>query len=143
MAGHIWLLARNDTGQPFYTSDAPVVRHANDPSWAGGMGLASHGIEVVFPLTPRYALVMAERTFFPRLQFLDGKTLMLNPAGVSFYNGLQIIHSRRQVYCSEDKFDQVRDFATKYPHAFDPDRMQVEATTGPPKSGDPGHRPPA
>jgi hypothetical protein len=141
LAGHIWFVAQNDTDQPLYTSDAPVVRHAHDSSWAGGMGLASRGIEVVFPLTPRYALVMAERTFFPRLQHLDGESLPLSPAGVASYNGLQIMHSRRQVYCSEDKFDQVRDFATKCPDAFNPDRMQVEASTGPPGSGDPGHHP--
>jgi hypothetical protein len=54
---HIWIVGINDTPQPFYTSDTPIVKrsHFNEPG-KSHTGLGSPGIEINFPLSPKYAL---------------------------------------------------------------------------------------
>ena len=44
------------------------------------------------------------------------------PAGVELYNRLQAANSYRWVFCSADKFDQVRDLIKQLPEVCDPDR---------------------
>jgi hypothetical protein len=64
----------NDTGQPFYTSDHPVVRRANLTQ--GGrrlVGVRDPGIEFVFPLDSRHILLIPERAYFADWRRLDNK----------------------------------------------------------------------
>ncbi len=130
---HIWLVGRNDTTQPLYTSDAPVFRHPHvqHPLLGGGAGLTSLGVEIFLPLTPRYVLILCERTYFlPRLRVKEGGIISLDANGVRFYNGMQIVGSRRQIYCSEDKFGLVREAANENPELFNPDRQRFQVMNG-------------
>ena len=124
LLGHIWLIAQNDTSQPLFTSDAPVILypHVSHPLY-GGSGFASRGVEILFPLSSRYVLVLRERSYFATLGgATDGTLLRLRLESVAFYNGFQICESYRQIYSSEDRFDQVRELIEQFPAICDRER---------------------
>lgn len=125
---HIWFVGVNDTEQPFYTSDNPVVRrgHYHDPC-RNFSGLASPGIEIALPLSPRCILVLCERTAFRHYRKLDCKSVSLNSENVSYYNSLQISQSHRQIYCSSEEFDLAKRICNEHPEicVANRDRLQV------------------
>lgn len=127
LLGHIWFIGINDTGQPFYTSDSPVVRraHYRDP-FRSYAGLASEGIEIVLPLTPWHNLVLCERTAFKQYKGLDCKTLDLNLDNVKYYNSLQVDQSYRQIYCSSNDFELALKICEERPEICSSDRDRVE-----------------
>jgi hypothetical protein len=125
---HIWLVGDNQTDHPLYTSDAPVVRHSHLqgvhlPSW----GIASRGIEVAFPLTPRYVLMIVERVVFADKASEEFSLLPLEPAHVDFYNWMQVMQSHQRVFCPDDRFDLARRILDVQPEAGDPGRQRVVA----------------
>jgi hypothetical protein len=127
LMNHIWVVGRNDTRQPLYFSDAPVTRypHVNNPFL--GTGLMTKGVEINFPLSSRYLLMICERTTFAeKYANHEGRMTALEDENVKFYNGLQIWNCRRQIYCSQDKFDLVKRYAAKDPEIFDVDRERFE-----------------
>src|SRR5258706_11036130 len=75
---HIWWVGLNKTPYPFWTSDNPVVKceHKKEP-FKSNLGLGSAGIEIAFPLTPKYILVLADRTYHRNFASLDGQTSRL------------------------------------------------------------------
>jgi hypothetical protein len=124
---HIWVVGRNETTQPLFFSDAPVTRYAHIPSQFGGAGLATVGVQIDFPISSKYILMMYERTHFgPMLADREGRMMVLNDEGVKAINTMQIAQGRRQVYCAEDKFQMVLEYAQSHPELFDPDRPRFE-----------------
>jgi len=124
---HIWLIADNQTPQPFFTSDAPVMRqpHYNHPVY-GGAGFGSKGVEILLPLSSRFLLVLLERTYFtPGLKETDGAVMHLKPEEVTYYNGFQVWESFRQIYCQEDKFDLAKDLVERYPEICDLEHSRI------------------
>ena len=105
LAHHIWIVGVNQTTQPFYTSDNPVVMwpHKQHPVLSYS-GLQSEGIEIAFPLNSRYILTLLERTFHVDLEALDCGSMSIEDDGAIYYNGLQVAGSYRWVYCQTDSF---------------------------------------
>ena len=116
LCSHIWVVGKNTTEKPLYTSDNPVVwdTHKEYPP-NRGFGLASEGIEVVFPLTPKYVIALLERKFFQEYKELDCKCIDLDSEGIKYYNGFQVFHSYRQIYCPTNDFNQAEDICNQYP----------------------------
>jgi hypothetical protein len=129
LAQHIWVVAVNNTIQPYYTSDHPVVKKSNlaapGKSFAG---IRSPGIEIAFPLSSRYLLVMLERSYFRDMEVLDGRAVRMNPFGVEHYNSLQVLRSYRQVYCEAKEFEQAEGVCRRHPEVCTPerDRLQID-----------------
>lgn len=71
---HIWIIGINNTSIPLYTSDNPVVRksHKKDKIHSYS-AFGSEGIEIAFPLTPKYILILKERRYFSNLKNKDNK----------------------------------------------------------------------
>jgi hypothetical protein len=106
---HIWFVGVNNSPIPLYTSDDPVVSRSYDTSKSGrGVGWASPGVEISFPLSPRYILIMCDKGYFRQWRRWDGKLKDLEPDNVVYYNSLRVLHCHRQVYCPEDCFDIAR-----------------------------------
>jgi len=62
---HIWIFLVNESNLNFITSDHPFVKKKNIHHPIRSFnGLRSPGIEIAFPLTPKYCLLIAERSFF-------------------------------------------------------------------------------
>ena len=119
----------------FYTSDNPIVKNNNvQIPGRGNLGIAQYGIEIYFPLSPRYCLnfvcddyandickkylnIKAQQTLStsPTETNLDEagklfesfnsqKTLPLNYENVVFNNSQQVIQSTRFVYSETKDF---------------------------------------
>lgn len=59
VADKTWMLLRNDTAQPFFTSDNPVaLQNHQRRGERGSLGLGVRGIEINLPLSPRLVLCM-------------------------------------------------------------------------------------
>lgn len=131
LTDHIWLIGNNDTRSPLYTSDNPLVSRGH----YGGTGLATVGIEIAFPLTPKYVLLLYERTAFQHRLGQDCQTITLNPDHVKYYNCLQVQQSFRQVFCSEDDFDLARKQCVDNPHICDLKKQRLEMVAPEKQSG--------
>lgn len=133
---HIWIVGLNNCAQPFYTSDVPVVKkaHKKDPIHSTS-GLESEGIEIAFPLSPRYNLILKERRFFRKLKNLDCKSKALTKKEVMYYNTLQVLQSSRQIYCPSDSFDQAEEICDKHPDACISDRTRIQVQVYPQANG--------
>jgi hypothetical protein len=67
-------------------------------------GIASEGVEIIFPLSPKYALILAERTFFESFGKPDGGGVHLTEKSVQYFNYLQVRDSHRQIYSISPDF---------------------------------------
>jgi len=114
---HIWILGINKSKQSLYTSDHPVVKNGSIKSpFRSFEGLGSKGIEIAIPLTPNHILLIYEKTFFNELKNLDRKIIDLNEDNVIYYNSLQVLQSYRQIYCSANDFNLVKDMCQENPN---------------------------
>lgn len=126
---HIWLVIRNMTDNPLYTSDHPLVKngHLKDP-FLSMNGLSSPGIEIDFPLSSKYLISMVDREYFKKYEPWDGKIhdVATNDA-IIWYNHLQVNQSYRQIFCSVPDFGLVEEMILKNPELsnLSYDRVQV------------------
>jgi hypothetical protein len=128
LLNHIWLLGVNNTTQPLYTSDHPIVKmpHKKDPHQIQSYsGFASEGIEIALPLASKYILILCERTFHKHFVSKDGQSIVLDSNGVTYYNSLQVSQSYRQVYCSSNSFVLAEEMCNKHPELCEPDRTRI------------------
>jgi hypothetical protein len=124
---HIWIIGVNNSGQPLYTSDNPVVRQAHiDATQEGGMGILSKGIEFLYPLSPQYILILRERSHFRSNETDENKTILLDNETIKRCNKLQIIQSSRQIFSPINKFDFAQKFCQKYPNLISGKRERFE-----------------
>lgn len=126
---HVWAIGINQTHQPFYTSDHPIVKrgHVKHPVLSLG-GYASPGIEVALPLTPTCILIMFDRVIFKELRRRDRKLGLLTFNNVIYYNSLQLFESYRQIYSSEPRFDLARRICDDHPRICLEDRERVSVS---------------
>lgn len=131
LSNHVWFIGRNDSPMPFYTSDNPLVRHANvNSKLKSCSGIASEGIEVVLPLTPDAILIMVDRGMFGSLACYEGSIIGMTVENVWFYNSLQVEQSDRQVYCHMDEFILARELCEGDTRLCEPARTRLQITWG-------------
>lgn len=116
LAAHIWLVGRNATSQPLFTSDNPLVRreHIKDP-YMSNYGIGSPGIEIALPLSPSYVLILCERTVHRQHQDDDLRVIDLGEENVAYYNSLQVQQSFRQVYSADARFSLAEELCRANP----------------------------
>lgn len=113
---HIWVIGVNETDNPFFTSDHPVAKRPNKTNdWRSNAGIASQGIEISMPITPKYNLIMYERSYFQHIEYRDQHLSYLKKDNVTYYNAEQVYSSYRQVFSSRNNFELVEKMLTKHP----------------------------
>ncbi|RFZ94139.1 DUF4238 domain-containing protein [Mucilaginibacter conchicola] len=127
---HIWLVFKNITNTPYYTSDHPVVKtphlrreHRSDN------GYRSEGIEIAMPLSSTHLLVLVERTMFKQYEAYENEVLIHSDVQhIIYYNAMQVSQSYRAVYCVTDQFELAKEMVTTHPELqqLDHDRFGVE-----------------
>lgn len=143
----IWVVGVNDTKIPLYTSDTPVVIQAHkqrksfvpDPSKGPAFskaidlvveskfpGIEEEGIEVVFPLTPKCALIILENKHFRYLEKNQGKRYSLQPIDVIRLNSLQVLRSNRQVYSVSNDFGLAEKLCNDHPDICEENKDRVK-----------------
>ena len=131
-----WIVGRNTTSQPFYTSDDPVVRDRIPLENDGPNGPPWVGIEYSFPLSSKFTLVMMDRYMFSKTANTNGenverRTFDMGETEVERYNALQVAKSTQYVFCKENKFSLADRLCREEPRICDPVRSRelVDATT--------------
>lgn len=125
-----WISIENDTDQPFWTSDHPIVRHnSNDFAPFGNLGLKNRGIEVYFPISPDLSLGFVDPESFDVVP--TSLTLQNTDEGrehVTFQNCLQIRESTRHIISNRSDFKLADDYLDEYPEYEDINRDRVDMT---------------
>jgi hypothetical protein len=93
-----WVLVKSPEDSPgFITGDHPVSLVWSDPKFdQRPLGLATRGTEILFPLTPKLAVVGAFELENGEATFTDEQ--------VASTNGTTILNAQRQVYASRGDF---------------------------------------
>jgi len=128
LLSHIWVIFRNTTGIPLWTSDHPVAKRANvDDPVRSMSGYTSEGIEISFPLAPDIMITLAERTFFKDLEVIENCVVpMDDEQNVIYCNSLQVMDSYRQVYSPDNNFELAKEMVTTHREMSDPKRKRVD-----------------
>lgn len=132
----IWVVGVNDTSIPLYTSDTPVVLESHkqrgsfipDPSKGPAFSKAidmviesrlpsigEEGVELVFPLSPKCALIILENKHFKYLEKNQGKRYSLQPTDIIRLNSLQVLRSSRQIYSVSNDFSLTEKLCSDHP----------------------------
>lgn len=145
----LWVVGVNDTTIPLYTSDTPVVLQAHkqrenfmpDPSKGPSFSKAidividsnrpsinDEGVELVFPLSPKCALIILENEHFKYLEKNQGKRYSLQPTDVIRLNSLQVLESNRQIYSVSSDFGLAEELCNDHPNTClrNKDRVKIE-----------------
>lgn len=112
---HIWIVGKNETESPFYTSDSPIVKrpHKKHPA-RNYSGYSSVGIEIAFPLSSNYIIVMYEKTFFEKYASLDCKVVPFGDEQVWDMNHLQVLQCDKRVFSISEQFEGAKAICERY-----------------------------
>ena len=123
---HIWIILVNESDIPFITSDHPVVKHSNiSHPVLSYTGLKSPGIEIAFPLSPKYCLLLAERSYSKIFEPFEDRKMHANKDNVMFYNSLQVIQSYRYIFSSSSDFKMAEEILEDEPELQDMKRARI------------------
>lgn len=103
-----WMILINDTDIPFITTDHPVGKKSNiDNIYAHGF--ASKGIEIYYPISPRYAILIFEPSYFKEIapDLFNQTILVLKESNVIHNNDLLIQTATSQIYSNINDFSWV------------------------------------
>lgn len=116
-----WYIAKNCTNLPLYTSDQPLVKHGHlDHPIRSMQGFSSPGIEVVFPLSHEYLLIICDYRTFPHAKKLGNQIVSIkNEQNIVYYNHLQVHQSYRQIFSNESGFDLAKQIVREEPWVGD------------------------
>jgi hypothetical protein len=123
---HVWIFLVNKSNAEFITSDNPFVKKANiHHPIRSFSGLKSPGIEIAFPISPKYCLLIVERSFIKLYEHFDGKLMPAIYENVIHYNSLQIINSYRFVFSATNDFELAKDIIKDEPEIANPNRPRI------------------
>lgn len=107
LANHKWIIKRNFTELPYYTSDNPVSKKANLNHPLYSNGFQSKGIEIHFPLSPKYTLTIYEHSYLEekRPDLLNKNILDATKFNVIYCNDIQVQNATNQLFCQAGNFD--------------------------------------
>ena len=123
----IWLFAKNDTEQSFYTSDNPaLIKSFDNKKWLFGSDVFEHGMYVVYPLSTKWILYCKDRQPWHTLSRFDG---LVSPVKftvdmVNHENSGQVGRSTRFIFSNSSDFRFAREYLKDYPEHYDPDRKR-------------------
>jgi hypothetical protein len=117
---------RND--QPFFTSDHPVVTQDNSVlETVGAWQRISVRGAIMFPLSSRVVLGVLHQDGEAVVAGIDGKVIGIDDPTEP--NAYQVMHSLRQVYCEEQRFELVERGLNAHPELGDAKREVVRLGT--------------
>jgi hypothetical protein len=145
-----WLLCKSDSRHDFILGDHPIgLQNTESHNRPGSLGLASQGIEIFMPLSPRFCLMLICPTVMARLKVLSGRgkgalydelklasdvyrcaimgeTLDFVTENVINANSLQIMFSERYVFARSSNFELAREMLRDDPEFRNGRRIAVE-----------------
>ena len=114
-SSHIWLLLKNNSTQPFFTSDNPIgtTEHVHNPYMAMS-GVSSEGVEIYFPLSPDLMLVMFEKTYHSNMMSKNYRIVEIDDLDmIDDYNSRCVMNGSRCVFSQTDDFSIIKKMKAK------------------------------
>lgn len=107
LLNHKWIIERNFTDLPYYTSDNPVSKKANLNHLINSDGFQSKGIEIHFPLSPKYSLTIYEHSYLKEIRpdLLTKHIIDAKRSNVIYCNDIQVQNATNQLFCQIGNFD--------------------------------------
>ena len=103
-----WVLGVNKTNMLLYTSDNPIGMYSNLRKAMGNIhSIVNPEVEVFFPLSPRYILLMRNPYYYKDFLSRDRKYMELDKAYMKKYNALCLNNCTQYIYSKEDDFEFV------------------------------------
>jgi len=100
-----WIIFKNQTRDPFITSDNPISMFIPKEFPGSTMvGFERKGIQIYFPLNPSLCLCICDPTSYDQ----QGLMQISEPQEIDFINGLQVNSANRHVFSSEGDFSIIR-----------------------------------
>ena len=126
LSSHVWFIGYIPESLALYTSDHPVAISSHENHPGRGVGLGSYGVEIAFPLSSRFVLMMYDRGMFGNaFEGRENMVVRLTSENVVYVNAKQVQRSYRQIFCSVDDFSLARNICKKNPDVCDPNRKRV------------------
>jgi len=96
----------NETSTPFLTSDHPVVFYnqffETRSTWGSNTGLASKGLQIFLPLSPRHQLIFYDQGLYKVSGIIHHRPVSLkNPNDIDSLNGLQFLNAHTNLYFNQ------------------------------------------
>lgn len=124
LSRHIWYVGINLTEIPLYTSDNPIVKCPHKfEKGKSYFGLASEGIEIIYPITSRLTLIMRDRDYHKHYSVFENKFLKLTRKDIIKYNLLQVEQCYRTVFSLDKEFTLAKKFC-----GYNKDIMDINRT---------------
>ncbi len=115
-----WLLGINRTETMLFTSDHPIgtYPHINE-SFVSMSGIGSRGVEVYFPLSPNYILMMLDADYNMGFKGHDRRYVSItDKMDIKRYNRLCAYNSGQYVFSKEPGFVEIRKMIEDNPEIF-------------------------
>jgi Protein of unknown function (DUF4238) len=123
----LWVIGRNRTDKPFYTSDEPVARKQHPVENRSVSPLPPGlGLEYAYPLNSEFILVMLDRWMFRGFKDFERKTIEFSPEDVERYNAMQVMTSTQYVFCEKREFELAERLCKDHPEICDPKRKRTD-----------------
>jgi hypothetical protein len=92
------------------------------------LGIEDEGVEVIFPPSPKCALISLENSYFNHLEKNQSKRYSLQPTDIVRLNSLQVLRSNRQVYSVSNDFGLAEKMCHDHPEicSENKDRFKIE-----------------
>lgn len=122
-----WMICINNTSIPFFTSDNPVLKKANLNNPFYSNGFASKGIEIFYPISPKYAILIMEPSYYKEVapDLFDYTIWDLKKENVIHYNDLLVQHATSQVYSHTCNFELVEKRIKNTPEVSNKARKRI------------------
>lgn len=132
LVNHIWILGTNMTPRLLHTSDHPVVKRSSlGEGFESNNGIASPGIEIFVPISPKLILMIFERSHKHAIPAKHLQSVELDEDNIKYFNDLQTVMSYRQIFSVDESFDDTFQRVNEFPWCADPNRKRVEISGGP------------
>ncbi len=124
----VWIFGRNETAEPFITSDNPVAFKTHDNRQWTRAGVLAPGVYAVYPLSPEIVMYCHDPVGRWAKVSNFANSLSHIPFTVEFVeseNCGQVFMANRFVFSSINKFDSAKDFADAIAtNRYDPRRIR-------------------
>jgi len=129
LLNRLWVVLENKTSQPFMTSDNPVCKFGHLGNEARSLsGFNSPGVEISFPLSPKYLLSIVDEKLASCIMHLNNKIIEANEQHILHYNSLQIIKSYNQIFSNQNAFSLADEILEEEPLLKNKNRERINNT---------------
>lgn len=119
-----WILVKNHTYEPFWTSDNPICRYNPLKSeLVGNLGLKCDGIQLLIPISPWFTIIICDPIGYSHAD----SEIDADLSNIEFINSGQVINSRQYIFSIDDNFVLAQEMVNQSSNLSDPKRPRMVA----------------